>query len=105
MLELNIVEHTLRPQEILSADVFERPEKLAPDITRLSDRAMLLTRFAARRFDEGDTAPFDIQQLLDSLTTGNGAGSGTGNEAAASPGVGGTKAPQPASGAGTGGPS
>jgi len=92
LLELNIVEHTLRPQEILGADVFERPEKLAPDITRLSDRAMLLTRFAARRFDEGDAAPFDLQQLLDSITAGN----GTGNEAEASPGVGGTEAKEPA---------
>ena len=93
LLELNIVEHTLRPQEILGADVFERPEKLAPDITRLSDRAMLLTRFASRRFDEGDAAPFDLQQLLDSITAGTGAG----NEAEASPGVGGTEAQEPAS--------
>ena len=92
LLELNIVEHTLRPQEILGVDVFERPEELAPDITRLSDRAMLLTRFAARRFDEGDAAPFDLQQLLDSITAGN----GTGNEAEASPGVGGTEAKEPA---------
>ena len=103
MLELNIVEHTLRPQEILSTDVFERPEKLAPDITRMSDRAMLLTQFAVRRFDRGDAAPFDLRQLLDSITTGNGTGNGMGNEAQAIPGVGGTEAPEPASGAGTGG--
>ena len=103
MLELNIVEHTLRPQEILSTDVFERPEKLAHDITRLSDRALLLTQFAVRRFDRGDAAPFDLRQLLDSITTGNGTGNGMGNEAQAIPGVGGTEAPEPASGAGTGG--
>jgi hypothetical protein len=71
-LELSIVEHTLRPQEILGAGVFERPEALAPDITRLSDRAMLLTRYAARGVDEGDPAPFDLQQLLDSMTVENG---------------------------------
>jgi hypothetical protein len=69
---LSIVEHMLRPQEILRTDVFERPERLAPDITRLSDRAMLLTRYAARGFDEGDAAPFDLQQLLDSMTAGDG---------------------------------
>ena len=76
-LELNIVEHTLRPQEILGAGVFERPETLAPDITRLSDRAMLLTRFAATSFDEGDEAPFDLELLHDSLTAGNRTATGT----------------------------
>ena len=70
-LELSIVEHTFRPQEILGAGVFERPAALAPDITRLSDRAMLLTRFAARGVDEDNAAPFGLQQLLDSMTVGN----------------------------------
>jgi hypothetical protein len=74
---LNIVEHTLRPQEILGAGVFERPETLAPDITRLSDRAMLLTRFAATSFDEGDEASFDLELLHDSLTAGNRTATGT----------------------------
>ena len=71
-LELSIVEHMLRPQEILSAGVFERPGTLAPDITRLSDRAMLLTRFVARGVDEDNPAPFDLQELLGSMTEGNG---------------------------------
>jgi len=78
-LELSIVEHTLRPQELLGAEVFERPERLAPNITRLSDRAMFLTRYAARGVDEGTSALFGLQQLLDSLTAGNAIG--TENEA------------------------
>ena len=94
-LELNIVEHTLRPQEILGAGVFERPETLAPDITRLSDRAMLLTRFASTSFDEGDAAPFDLGQLLDSFVAGSG------NTVEASPGVGDGEAQGPARGTGT----
>lgn len=37
---LHIIEHLLRPEEILDPLVFDRPPDLAPDITRLSDRAV-----------------------------------------------------------------
>ena len=37
---LHIIEHLLRPEELLGPDAFRRPPDLAPDITRLSDRAM-----------------------------------------------------------------
>ena len=37
---LHVVEHLLRPEELLGPDAFARPETLAPDITRMSDRAM-----------------------------------------------------------------
>ena len=37
---LHVIEHLLRPEELLGADAFARPPELAPDITRLSDRAM-----------------------------------------------------------------
>ena len=37
---LHIIEHLLRPEELLGDDAFTRPPDLAPDITRLSDRAM-----------------------------------------------------------------
>jgi len=37
---LHVIEHLLRPEELLGPDAFRRPPDLAPDITRLSDRAM-----------------------------------------------------------------
>ncbi|NJN71121.1 MAG: hypothetical protein HC801_13190, partial [Nitrospira sp.] len=46
-VELEVVEHLLRPRELLGPEPFERPEELAPDITRLSDRALILTPFAS----------------------------------------------------------
>jgi hypothetical protein len=44
--ELAVVEHLLRPGEILGDPVFERPPTLAPDVVWLSDRAVLRTPFA-----------------------------------------------------------
>ncbi len=40
-LDLALVEHLLRPAELLGPEPFQRPAHLAPDITRHSDRAML----------------------------------------------------------------
>jgi len=37
---LQVVEHLLRPEELLGADAFDRPPHLAPNVMRLSDRAM-----------------------------------------------------------------
>jgi len=51
---LHVIEHLLRPEELLGASTFERPPELAPDITRLSDRAMFrysVGAFADPRFD------------------------------------------------------
>ena len=45
-IQLDIIEHLLRPEELLGADAFARPEELAPDINRLSDRAMFKYRAA-----------------------------------------------------------
>jgi hypothetical protein len=42
-VELNVIEHLLRPEELLGADAFARPSTLAPNINRMSDRAMLLS--------------------------------------------------------------
>lgn len=39
-LDLHVVEHLLRPEELLGRDAFARPPELAPNINRLSDRAM-----------------------------------------------------------------
>jgi hypothetical protein len=40
VLEMDVVEHLLRPGEILGDGPFQRPAELAPDITWLSDRAV-----------------------------------------------------------------
>ena len=45
-LSLSIVEHLLRPGELLGEDVFRRPPSLAPNIHMMSDRAMILTRWS-----------------------------------------------------------
>ncbi len=43
-LDLVVVEHLLRPEELLGAGAFRRPPSLAPNVTTRSDRAMLRTR-------------------------------------------------------------
>ncbi len=45
-LKMTVVEHLLRPGELLGDDVFRRPPTLAPNIRMLSDRAMILTRWS-----------------------------------------------------------
>ena len=37
---LHVIEHLLRPEELLGEDAFARPETLAPNVSRFSDRAM-----------------------------------------------------------------
>jgi hypothetical protein len=37
---LHVIEHLLRPEELLGPRAFVRPPRLAPDITHMSDRAM-----------------------------------------------------------------
>jgi len=46
-INVTIVEHLLRPEELLGVEPFERPFELAPDITWLSDRAMFRYSVAA----------------------------------------------------------
>ena len=43
VLELAVVEHLMRPEEILGSDPWRRPPDMAPDVTRLSDRALIRT--------------------------------------------------------------
>ena len=45
-LRFTVVEHHLRPGEILGNDRFARPPELAPNIRMLSDRAMIRTVFS-----------------------------------------------------------
>ena len=45
-LRLTVVEHHLRPGELLGNDRFARPPELAPNIRMLSDRAMIRTVFS-----------------------------------------------------------
>jgi len=42
-LQMDVVEHLLRPAELVGTGAFQRPPELAPDITWLSDRAMIRT--------------------------------------------------------------
>jgi len=42
-LAMDVVEHLLRPDEVLGPERFRRPPELAPDITWLSDRAIFRT--------------------------------------------------------------
>ena len=42
-LAFDVIEHMLRPAELVGAEPFRRPPDLAPDITRLSDRALIRT--------------------------------------------------------------
>lgn len=44
---LHVVEHLLRPEELLGDAPFVRPDHLAPDVTRMSDRVMLRYSVAA----------------------------------------------------------
>jgi hypothetical protein len=46
-LDLHVVEHLLRPEELVGPDVFRRPAVLAPDVSTGSDRAMLRYDVAA----------------------------------------------------------
>jgi hypothetical protein len=46
-LEIDVVEHLLRPEELVGTGAFQRPPELAPDITWLSDRAMIRTPSSA----------------------------------------------------------
>jgi hypothetical protein len=45
-LGLHMVEHLLRPEEIVVADVFRRPPGLAPDVSAQSDRALFRSSLA-----------------------------------------------------------
>jgi hypothetical protein len=38
---LEVVEHHLRPAELVGGEPFQRPLELAPDVNALSDRALL----------------------------------------------------------------
>jgi len=44
LLRFTVVEHHLRPGELVGADRFARPPELAPNVRMLSDRAMIRTR-------------------------------------------------------------
>ena len=56
---LEIVEHLLRPYELLGAETFQRPPDLAPDVSRMSDRAMIKTSFMPGSVADSTAAPSD----------------------------------------------
>lgn len=55
-LSFHVVEHLLRPEELLGRDAFRRPPHLAPNINRASDRAMF--RYA---FGEGQATGSEVE--------------------------------------------
>lgn len=81
-LELDIVEHLLRPAELVGAAPFERPAELAPDITWLSDRAVLRTPAAGLEIVPGPP-PFPLEPAQDSPATGGAPAQGVPDAAAA----------------------
>ena len=46
-IDVTVIEHLLRPEELLGAEPFKRPDGLAPDIVWMSDRAMFRYSVAA----------------------------------------------------------
>jgi hypothetical protein len=46
-VEMDVVEHVFRPEELVGPESFQRPPTLAPDIVWLSDRAVFRTPFEA----------------------------------------------------------
>lgn len=54
-IDVHVVEHLLRPEELLGQDAFRRPPELAPDVTRLSDRAMF--RYSVAAFADPQHSP------------------------------------------------
>lgn len=58
--EMDVVEHLLRPQELVGAEPFQRTPELAPDIVWKSDRAMVRTPAASLEIIPGPP-PFSLE--------------------------------------------
>jgi CheY-like chemotaxis protein len=72
---VSVLEHLLRPQELLGSEPFARPANMAPDITRRSDRAVF--RFSVGTFAD-PRHPF-ISPTTPSESAGNAAMEGVPN--------------------------
>jgi hypothetical protein len=105
-LELTLVEHLLRPGELLGEEAFRRPPDLAPDVRRFSDRLMIRTPLRVPLGEIGDVpvvpggdpSPPDSLAVADSAATVEPAPPDTSSSAsaAASPGPGESGAPDTA---------
>jgi len=84
-IQLDIIEHLLRPEELLGEQAFARPAELAPDVTRLSDRAMF--KYNAALVDPRYTPP-PPDAGIEALTSDAGAPALEGNDATPAPGAG-----------------
>ena len=62
-LEFVLVEHHLRPGELVGEEHFTRPPELAPNVTMLSDRAMIRTVVSIG--EPGDTPPAEESGVVD----------------------------------------
>lgn len=58
-VDMDVVEHLLRPGELVGAEHFTRPPELAPNVVWMSDRAMVLTPASALALQYGPP-PFTI---------------------------------------------
>lgn len=56
-IDVHVVEHLLRPEELLGRDAFRRPPGLAPNVERLSDRAIFRYSVAAFADPQHATEP------------------------------------------------
>ena len=68
-IDMHVIEHLLRPQEITGEERFERPQHLAPNVNWMSDRAMF--RFSVAAFADPQYAivelanpPEELSELL-----------------------------------------
>lgn len=79
-IDLHIVEHLLRPRELLGREPFERPDDLALNVNRLSDRAIL--RYSVADFADPRHAIFELdpatELMADSLAPAAGSEGSTG---------------------------
>ncbi len=57
-IDMQVIEHLLRPQEITGEERFERPRHLAPNVNWMSDRAMF--RFSVAAFADPQYAIVEL---------------------------------------------
>ena len=68
---VHVVEHLLRPDEIVGEGRFDRPGRLAPNVNWMSDRAMI--RFSVAAFADPQHAIVNVTAPPAALSAGSGA--------------------------------
>ena len=67
---VHVVEHLLRPDEIVGEGRFDRPGRLAPNVNWMSDRAMI--RFSVAAFADPQHAMLNLAAPPAALSDGSG---------------------------------